>query len=53
MNSCVCACLGSTLVAVFGLPPLAHERDPARGLLSALQMIEALKHIQLHISVGA
>ena len=27
---------GSTLVAVFGLPPLAHEDDSVRGVLAAL-----------------
>ena len=25
---------GSTLIAVFGLPPLAHENDASRGMIS-------------------
>ena len=33
---------GSTLIAVFGLPPLAHEDDALRGVLSALTIMDAL-----------
>ena len=38
---------GSTLIAVFGLPPLAHENDPVRGLLSALQICTQLHQLGL------
>lgn len=33
---------GITLLAAFGLPPLAHEDDPARGVRAALRIHEAL-----------
>lgn len=29
---------GSTLIAVFGLPPLSHEDDATRGVLAALSI---------------
>ncbi len=29
---------GSTLLAVFGLPPLSHEDDATRGVLAALSI---------------
>lgn len=28
---------GSTLVAVYGLPPVGHANDPTRGVLAALR----------------
>lgn len=28
---------GSTLVAVYGLPPVGHADDPTRGVLAALR----------------
>lgn len=34
---------GSTLIAAFGLPPLAHEDDPERGVKAALAMQEKLQ----------
>ncbi len=44
---------GSTLIAVFGLPPLAHEDDPLRGLFSAMQICTELKNLEgLYPSVG-
>lgn len=43
---------GSTLIAVFGLPPLAHEDDPVRGLLSALQICTQLHKLNLVPSIG-
>ncbi len=33
---------GSTLLAVHGLPPLAHEDDPERSVLTALMLAEEL-----------
>jgi class 3 adenylate cyclase/tetratricopeptide (TPR) repeat protein len=33
---------GTTLVAALGLPPLAHEDDPARGVQAAVAMCQAL-----------
>eukprot|EP00467_Chlorarachnion_reptans_P022161 CAMPEP_0114521986 /NCGR_PEP_ID=MMETSP0109-20121206/20504_1 /TAXON_ID=29199 /ORGANISM="Chlorarachnion reptans, Strain CCCM449" /LENGTH=1349 /DNA_ID=CAMNT_0001703179 /DNA_START=281 /DNA_END=4330 /DNA_ORIENTATION=+ len=34
---------GSTLLAVFGLPPLAHEDDPLRALFASMQICTELK----------
>ena len=33
---------GSTVMAVFGLPPVAHENDPARAVLAALELREKI-----------
>jgi adenylate cyclase 10 len=43
---------GSTMVCVFGLPPHAHENDPARGILCALQLRELLEPIKVTLSIG-
>jgi hypothetical protein len=43
---------GSTLIAVFGLPPLAHENDAVRGVLSALTIVEALRPLGCLPKVG-
>lgn len=43
---------GSTLLAAFGLPPHAHNNDPIRGVLCALQIIQSLKDLDLRASVG-
>jgi len=43
---------GSTLIAVFGLPPLAHQDDAMRGVLSALAIRTALNQLGLRCSVG-
>lgn len=43
---------GSTLVAVFGLPPLAHENDPVRAILSCIKMQGELKRVGLKSSIG-
>ena len=39
---------GSTLLAVYGLPPVGHADDPIRGVLAALRQA-----IVVHISVCA
>ncbi|ETO17719.1 hypothetical protein RFI_19597 [Reticulomyxa filosa] len=33
---------GSTVMAVFGLPPVAHSNDPSRGVLAALELQKRL-----------
>jgi hypothetical protein len=33
---------GSTLLAVFGLPPLSHEDDPERAVLTAIALADEL-----------
>jgi class 3 adenylate cyclase len=43
---------GSTLLAVFGLPPLAHVDDSLRAILSAFDIITSLKSIGLSASIG-
>jgi class 3 adenylate cyclase len=43
---------GSTLIAVFGLPPLAHEDDGVRGVLSSLAICAKLHELNLRPSIG-
>jgi len=43
---------GTTLVAALGLPPLAHEDDPARGVRAALAMREALAALGRRVAIG-
>lgn len=43
---------GSTLLAVFGLPPLAHEDDSVRGILAAINIISNLRKLHFTASCG-
>jgi class 3 adenylate cyclase/tetratricopeptide (TPR) repeat protein len=43
---------GTSLVAALGLPPLAHEDDPARGVQAALAMHEAMAGLGRRIAIG-
>ena len=43
---------GSTLIAVWGLPPHAHEDDPTRSCLAAIDLCSALADLGLAGSVG-
>uniref|UniRef100_K3WD92 Guanylate cyclase domain-containing protein n=1 Tax=Globisporangium ultimum (strain ATCC 200006 / CBS 805.95 / DAOM BR144) TaxID=431595 RepID=K3WD92_GLOUD len=43
---------GSTVIAAFGLPPVTHENDPIRGILSSLAICAALGKLDLKASVG-
>jgi class 3 adenylate cyclase len=43
---------GTVLIAVFGLPPLAHEDDAARGVQAALAMAEALTAAGVPCAMG-
>ena len=43
---------GVTLIAALGLPPFAHEDDPARGVLAALAMHRVLDDLQLRCDIG-
>jgi class 3 adenylate cyclase/tetratricopeptide (TPR) repeat protein len=43
---------GTTLVAALGLPPLAHEDDPARGVQAALAMREAMAGLGRQVAIG-
>lgn len=43
---------GSTLVAGFGMPPLAHENDAARATLAALAACANLRRLGISASIG-
>lgn len=43
---------GPTLVAALGLPPLAHENDPERGLRAAQAMHQAIGELGFRVAVG-
>lgn len=43
---------GSTVIAVFGLPPLAHEDDAVRGVLSSLMICAQLFPLGLVPAIG-
>jgi len=43
---------GSTLIVIFGLPPMAHQDDPVRATLTAIDLIKDLKAIACACSVG-
>ena len=43
---------GSTLIAVFGLPPMAHEQDATRALLSSLGLCARLYQMGKIASIG-
>jgi class 3 adenylate cyclase/tetratricopeptide (TPR) repeat protein len=43
---------GLILVAVFGLPPLAHEDDPARATRAALAIQAALQGMGMRCAIG-
>jgi class 3 adenylate cyclase len=43
---------GSTLLAVWGLPPLSHENDALRSLLASINICAQLKRAGLKSSIG-
>ena len=43
---------GLTIIAVFGLPPLAHEDDPARAARAALAVQTALRKLGARCAIG-
>lgn len=43
---------GASLLAAMGLPPLAHQDDPARGLLAALDIAAGLRTLQQRYAIG-
>jgi class 3 adenylate cyclase len=43
---------GVSLVAALGLPPFAHQDDPARGLLAALEMAAGQRALQQRYAIG-
>ncbi len=43
---------GATMVAAFGLPPMAHEDDAVRGSLAALNIVPALRELGVRVKIG-
>jgi class 3 adenylate cyclase/tetratricopeptide (TPR) repeat protein len=43
---------GPILIAALGLPPLAHEDDPVRGVRAALEMQAALQEMGMRSAIG-
>jgi class 3 adenylate cyclase/tetratricopeptide (TPR) repeat protein len=43
---------GVTLVAALGLPPLAHENDPVRGVQAALEMKRVIDELGWRCGIG-
>ncbi len=43
---------GASLIAVFGLPPLAHEDDPPRAVRAALAVHATLNGLQVRNAIG-
>lgn len=43
---------GATLIAVLGLPPMAHEDDPRRGVQAALAVQTALQELKWSCAIG-
>lgn len=43
---------GTTVIAAFGLPPLAHADDPWRGMRATLVMHAALRALQVPAHIG-
>ena len=43
---------GSTLIVVFGLPPMSHQDDPVRAIYTSKIMIEELNQINCQCHIG-
>ena len=43
---------GSTLIVVFGLPPLSHQNDAVRGVLTAFILVDELRKIKCRATIG-
>lgn len=43
---------GSTLIVVFGLPPMCHQDDAARAILTAFLLVKELKKLACPVSIG-
>ena len=43
---------GSNVIAVFGVPPLAHYDDATRGLLSALKLLRKMRSLGVTCCIG-
>eukprot|EP01084_Bolivina_argentea_P115195 204899_1 len=43
---------GSNVIAVFGVPPLAHNDDATRGLLAALKLLRKMRGLGIKCYIG-
>ena len=43
---------GSTLIVVFGLPPLSHQDDPVRAILTSFSLLNELATLNCDCSIG-
>lgn len=43
---------GSTVISVFGLPPVSHEDDAVRGVKSAARIVNRLKNLGYNAHIG-
>ena len=43
---------GSTLIIVFGMPPMTHQDDAVRGVLCAFALKQELLKIETVCSIG-
>ena len=43
---------GTVMVAAFGLPPVAHDDDPARAIEAALDILQGLRELGLDAALG-
>lgn len=43
---------GISLVAAFGLPPLAHEDDPGRAVRAAIRIQQHLRELGVRVAIG-
>lgn len=52
LNKFLCDDKGSTLIAVCGLPPLSHDNDAARGVLTAINLKETMGELGIKCAIG-
>lgn len=43
---------GSTLIVVFGLPPVSHQNDAVRAVLTGFMLEEHLRRIKCRCAIG-
>jgi len=52
LNKFLCDDKGSTLIAVCGLPPLSHDNDAARGVLTAINLKDTMAELGIKCAIG-
>lgn len=43
---------GSTLIVIFGLPPMCHQDDAARSIMAGQLLMKELKKLYCTVSIG-